>query len=76
MEIVKLTCTENNRTLHASVLKKSARFLEVVVENKVIGVGGIVTDSRLQIFNILGRIPKALAMCCFPTLDRRLTGVI
>ena len=32
MEIVKLTCTENNRTLDASVLKKSDRFLEVVVE--------------------------------------------
>ena len=32
MELVKLTCTENNKTLHASVLKKSDRFLEVVVE--------------------------------------------
>ena len=32
MELVKLTCTENNRTLDASVLKKSDRFLEVVVE--------------------------------------------
>jgi hypothetical protein len=32
MELVKLTCTENNKTLDASVLKKSDRFLEVVVE--------------------------------------------
>ena len=32
MELVKLTCVENNRTLDASVLKKSDRFLEVVVE--------------------------------------------
>ena len=32
MELVKLTCTENNRTLDASVLKRSDRFLEVVVE--------------------------------------------
>ena len=32
MELVKLTCTENDRTLDASVLKKSDRFLEVVVE--------------------------------------------
>ncbi len=32
MELVKLTCTENNRTLDASVLKKSDRFLEVAVE--------------------------------------------
>ena len=32
MDLVKLTCTENNRTLDASVLKKSDRFLEVVVE--------------------------------------------
>ena len=32
MDIDKLTCTENNRTLDASVLKKSDKFLEVVVE--------------------------------------------
>ena len=32
MELVKLTCTENDRTLDARVLKKSDRFLEVVVE--------------------------------------------
>ena len=32
MELVKLTCIENNRTLDASVLKKSDKFLEVVVE--------------------------------------------
>ena len=32
MELIKLTCTENNRTLDASVLKKSDRFLEVAVE--------------------------------------------
>ena len=32
MNIVEITCIDNNRTLEASVLKKSDRFLEVVVE--------------------------------------------
>ena len=41
MELVKLTCTENNQTLDASVLKKSDRFLEVVVEG---------TDSKVTLF--------------------------
>ena len=32
MELVQITCTDNNKTLKASVMKKSDRFLEVVVE--------------------------------------------
>ena len=32
MNIVEITCIDNNRTLEASVLKKSDRYLEVVVE--------------------------------------------
>ena len=32
MELVRLTCTDNNKTLDATVMKKSERFLEVVVE--------------------------------------------
>ena len=32
MELIKLTCTDNNKTLDATVMKKSERFLEVVVE--------------------------------------------
>ena len=32
MKLVKLTCTDNDRTLDATVMKKSERFLEVVVE--------------------------------------------
>ena len=42
MDIVKLTCTENDRTLDASVLKKSDKFLEVVVE----GTNSKVTLSK------------------------------
>ena len=32
MNIVEITCIDNNKTLEASVLRKSDRFLEVVVE--------------------------------------------
>ena len=32
MELVQITCTDYNKTLKASVMKKSDRFLEVVVE--------------------------------------------
>ena len=32
MELIEITCTDNNKTLKASVMKKSDRFLEVVVE--------------------------------------------
>ena len=32
MELVQITCTDNNKTLKASVMKKSDRVLEVVVE--------------------------------------------
>ena len=32
MELVQITCTENNKTLKASVMKNSDRFLEVVFE--------------------------------------------
>ena len=32
MELVEITCTDNNKTLKASVMKRSDRFLEVVVE--------------------------------------------
>ena len=32
MELVQITCTDNNKTLKASVMKKSDRFLEVVFE--------------------------------------------
>ena len=41
MDLVKLTCIETNRTLDASVLKKSDRCLEVVVEG---------TDTRVTLF--------------------------
>lgn len=32
IELVEITCTDNNKTLKASVMKKSDRFLEVAVE--------------------------------------------
>ena len=32
MELVEITCIDSNKTLKASVMKKSDRFLEVVVE--------------------------------------------
>ena len=42
MDLVKLTCIENNKTLNASVLKKYDKFLEVVVE----GTNSKVTLSK------------------------------
>ena len=32
MELVEITCTDNNKTLKASIMKKSDKFLEVAVE--------------------------------------------
>ena len=32
IELVEVTCTDNNKTLKASILKKSDKFLEVAVE--------------------------------------------
>ena len=56
MEIVKLTCTENNRTLDASVLKKSDRFLEVVVEgtNTKVTLTKNISDERVYVGHMAG----------------------
>ena len=32
IELVEITCTDNDKTLKASILKKSDKFLEVAVE--------------------------------------------
>ena len=56
MELVKLTCTENDRTLDASVLKKSDRFLEVVVEgtNTKVTLAKKSSDERVYVGHMAG----------------------
>ena len=56
MDIVKLTCTENDRTLDASVLKKSDKFLEVVVEgtNSRVTLSKKMPNDRLYIGKMAG----------------------